>query len=354
MVEERTQSVRSFWKNRKLNPDSNVQFGEGGAGTFSDGKLTTGIKDSRCREVFVEFCENGAPKEIMYSAKPHIGTDRLRQVVKNIRGQIENAGGEVRFHQQVTDIEVAAGKLVGVVVNGGTVIPCSLALFGIGHSARDTYQMLYDRGVAMEAKAFAIGVRIEHPQELIDHSQYGCAAADLGLDPADYALVYHVILGVVCASTLMIVPLHYDSVSQGIACAACALAGLDSALDQLPQGLDTVLGKLKEGGQDLSGGEWQRLAMARALVNPAPLRILDEPTAALDPISESRLYKQFEQMSRGHATIFISHRLGSTQLADRIYVLEGGKAVEEGSHAELLQAGGVYAAMFESQRSWYQ
>lgn len=135
---------------------------------------------------------------------------------------------------------------------------------------------------------------------------------------------------------------------------ACALAGLSEAIDKLPQGMDTLLGKLKEGGQDLSGGEWQRLAMARALVNPAPLRILDEPTAALDPISESRMYRQFEQISRGHATIFISHRLGSTQLADRIYVLENGRVVETGSHDTLLAQGGLYTSMFESQRSWYQ
>ncbi|HML49019.1 MAG TPA: ABC transporter ATP-binding protein, partial [Clostridia bacterium] len=131
---------------------------------------------------------------------------------------------------------------------------------------------------------------------------------------------------------------------------ACDLSGLSGAVEKLPQGLDTPLGKLKEDGQDLSGGEWQRLAMARALVHPAPLRILDEPTAALDPIGESELYRQFERMSRGHSTLFISHRLGSTQLADRIYVLEGGRVVETGSHERLLAQGGLYTAMFESQR----
>ena len=190
-VERRQIAVQRFWNEGILDENSNVQFGEGGAGTFSDGKLTTRVHDRLMGQVLDALIEAGAPPEIKYWYKPHIGTDRLRQVVKNIRGQIENAGGEVRFRQQVTDIEVASGKLVGVVVNGGTVIPCSLALFGIGHSARDTYQMLYDRGVAMEAKAFAIGVRIEHPQELIDRSQYGRAVGHPKLGSADYALVYH-------------------------------------------------------------------------------------------------------------------------------------------------------------------
>ena len=129
---------------------------------------------------------------------------------------------------------------------------------------------------------------------------------------------------------------------------------LEEAASKLPQGVDTPLGKIKEGGQDVSGGEWQRIAMARAIVNPAPVRILDEPTAALDPISESRMYEEFEKMSRDITTIFISHRLGSTKLADEIFVFGEGRVIEKGTHRQLMDLGGVYAQMYESQRSWYQ
>ena len=135
---------------------------------------------------------------------------------------------------------------------------------------------------------------------------------------------------------------------------AVRTVGLRDAIAALPKGLDTPLGKIYEGGQDLSGGEWQRVAIARALVSGAPVRILDEPTAALDPMSESRFYEQFAGMSRGVTTLFISHRLGSTRLADRIFVIDGGRIAEEGTQAELLAAGGLFADMFEAQRSWYQ
>ena len=135
---------------------------------------------------------------------------------------------------------------------------------------------------------------------------------------------------------------------------AVRTVGLTDAIAALPKGLDTPLGKTYEGGQDLSGGEWQRVAIARALVSGAPVRILDEPTAALDPMSESRFYEQFAGMSRGVTTLFISHRLGSTRLADRIFVIDGGRIAEEGTQAELLAAGGLFADMFEAQRSWYQ
>ena len=190
-VDQRQLAVQRFWNQGILDENSNVQFGEGGAGTFSDGKLTTRVHDQLMGQVLETLIEAGAPPEIRYWYKPHIGTDRLRQVVKNIRGQIQAAGGEVRFHQQVTDIRITAGKLVGVTISGGATIPCSVLLLGIGHSARDTYQMLHDRGVAMEAKPFAIGVRIEHPQELIDRTQYGEAAGHPKLGAADYSLVYH-------------------------------------------------------------------------------------------------------------------------------------------------------------------
>jgi ATP-binding cassette subfamily B protein len=130
--------------------------------------------------------------------------------------------------------------------------------------------------------------------------------------------------------------------------------GLTKVVDKLPKGINTSLGKLKEDGQDVSGGEWQRIAMARAVINPAPLRILDEPTAALDPISESKLYEKFEQISKGKTTIFISHRLGSTKLADEIFVVGEGRVLEKGNHEELMNINGLYSEMYESQRSWYQ
>lgn len=190
-VDARTQDILTFWQKGALDPVSNVQFGEGGAGTFSDGKLTTRVQDPRMQEVLDVLIEAGAPPEIGYAHKPHIGTDRLRSVVKNIRQKIIALGGQVEFLSQVTDILVQDGRLTGLVVNDSRRIPCEAAFFAIGHSARDTYEMLFQRGIAMEAKPFAIGVRIEHPQDMIDTAQYGNAAGHPRLGAADYALVYH-------------------------------------------------------------------------------------------------------------------------------------------------------------------
>ena len=190
-VEQRQLAVQKFWDKGILDETSNVQFGEGGAGTFSDGKLTTRVHDRLMNEVLDTLVAAGAPPEIRYWYKPHIGTDRLRQVVKNIRQQIESLGGEVRFGQTVTDFRIEAGVLTGIYVNDSPVLPCSVVMLGIGHSARDTYLALHRRGVAMEAKPFSIGVRIEHPQELIDQSQYGRAAGHPKLGAADYSLVFH-------------------------------------------------------------------------------------------------------------------------------------------------------------------
>ena len=190
-VEARQLAVRKFWEQGVLDETANVQFGEGGAGTFSDGKLTTRVHDRLMAEALNIMVEAGAPPEIRYWYKPHIGTDRLRQVVRNIRRQIEMLGGEVRFRRQVTDFQVEQGVLVGLTVNGSEKLSCSAVLLGIGHSARDTYQSLLHCGTAMEAKPFSIGVRIEHPQELIDRAQYGGAAGHPRLGAADYALVYH-------------------------------------------------------------------------------------------------------------------------------------------------------------------
>lgn len=188
-VDERTKTVERFWKERILNTESNVQFGEGGAGTFSDGKLTTRIKDSRCRKVLEEFVEAGAPKEILYVQKPHIGTDKLKTVVKNIRKKIISLGGEIYFKSKVTDFETKDGQLISIIVNEEKKIQTQTALFCIGHSARDTFELLYEKGVAMEQKPFAMGVRIEHPQQMINEVQYGQADIEK-LGAADYQLTY--------------------------------------------------------------------------------------------------------------------------------------------------------------------
>lgn len=194
-VDERTKSVRTFWNERKLNVNSNIQFGEGGAGTFSDGKLTTGIKDSRCREVFLEFVENGAPEEILYSAKPHIGTDKLAGVVKNIRKKVEMLGGEFRFETVLSDIIVYNGAIQGVTLTNkdGTKsdFETDSVILSIGHSARDTVEMLYNKGIPMMQKPFSVGARIEHKQEMINKSQYGEFYNHPRLKAADYKLACH-------------------------------------------------------------------------------------------------------------------------------------------------------------------
>ncbi len=189
-VDTRHADITRFWKGGGLAPESNVQFGEGGAGTFSDGKLTTRINDSHTKDVLETFVAAGAPKEIRCLQKPHIGTDILRTVVKHIRKEILRLGGEVRFGAHVTDLELDADGIAALIVNGEERIAAREVLMGIGHSARDTYRMLLAHGVAMEGKPFAMGVRIEHPQALIDQAQYGEDAGNLRLPAADYALTY--------------------------------------------------------------------------------------------------------------------------------------------------------------------
>lgn len=189
-VDVRHAAIARFWSGGPLDENTNVQFGEGGAGTFSDGKLTARGGDPLQRDVLDAFVRAGAPEEIRYLAKPHIGTDRLREVVKNIRAEILRLGGEVRFGARVEAIETEAGNISGVRLAGGERIAADAVFLAIGHSARDTYQMLYESGVAMEAKAFAVGVRIEHPQEMIDRAQYGDEAGNPRLGAADYALTF--------------------------------------------------------------------------------------------------------------------------------------------------------------------
>ena len=189
-VEQRARDIADFWRTGQFNSISNVQFGEGGAGTFSDGKLTTRVNDPRMAEVLAIMVEAGAPPEIAYLHKPHIGTDKLRQVVKNIRTRIVELGGQVEFETRLTAVKTENGRLSGITINDDRYVPCEALFLAIGHSARDTYGMLYHSDVAMEAKAFAIGVRIEHPQELVDQAQYGASAGHPQLGAADYALVY--------------------------------------------------------------------------------------------------------------------------------------------------------------------
>jgi uncharacterized FAD-dependent dehydrogenase len=191
-VERRARDVDAFWEGGRLDPESNVQFGEGGAGTFSDGKLYTGIHDGRIGWVFRTLAEAGAPPEILWNARPHIGTDRLRGVVATIRREIESAGGEVRFGSRVTGLETSAGRLTGLRIAGGDLVRVDTAVLAVGHSARDTFAMLHDAGVPMEAKAFAVGFRIEHAQSMVDRAQYGPFAGHPRLGAAEYKLVHRV------------------------------------------------------------------------------------------------------------------------------------------------------------------
>ena len=189
-IEDRIKTVEEFFKTNKLNPESNIQFGEGGAGTFGDGKLNTLTKDklNRHKKVFEIFVENGAPKEIMYLNKPHIGTDILRKVIVNMRNKIISLGGEFKYNSKVTNLIIEDNKIKGVEINNKENIYSDTVVLAIGHSARDTFYMLNDNNISMKPKNFAIGLRIEHPKEMIDKSQYG--ENYKLLDPASYKLTY--------------------------------------------------------------------------------------------------------------------------------------------------------------------
>jgi uncharacterized FAD-dependent dehydrogenase len=197
VVRERTKDTWGFWRKSVLDPESNVQFGEGGAGTFSDGKLYSQIKGPHHhgRKVLSEFVKAGAPEEILYVAKPHIGTFRLVTIVESLREQIEALGGEYRFGSRVDDLDIeevsGERRVRGVVLADGTHLAADHVVLAVGHSARDTFEMLHARGVAIEAKPFSIGVRIEHPQSLIDRCRYGEGAGHPLLGAADYKLVHH-------------------------------------------------------------------------------------------------------------------------------------------------------------------
>lgn len=199
-VEDRKKDVDEFLETGKLNTLSNVQFGEGGAGTFSDGKLTTGVNNPLGKKVLKEFVNFGAPSQIMYINKPHIGTDNLINIISNMRNYIIKMGGEFLFQEKVIDFEIEDGKLISITSqkyeendskkNNIRNIKTDTAVFAIGHSARDTFEKMYEKGLRLEKKNFSVGVRIEHKQEMINKSQYG-AKTKLKLPPAEYKLAYH-------------------------------------------------------------------------------------------------------------------------------------------------------------------
>ncbi|WP_427185068.1 NAD(P)/FAD-dependent oxidoreductase [Bordetella bronchialis] len=192
-VRERTKDTFGLWRKQVLDPESNVQFGEGGAGTFSDGKLYSQIKDPRHlgRKVLEEFVLAGAPEEILYVSKPHIGTFRLVSMVEKMRATIESLGGEIRFQSRLEDVDLDHGRVRGLKLANGDYLPCTHLVLAVGHSARDTFQMLHDRGIYVEAKPFSIGFRIEHPQSLIDRDRFGKHVRHPVLGAADYKLVHH-------------------------------------------------------------------------------------------------------------------------------------------------------------------
>ena len=193
-VDQRERDVAGFWAGGPFNPDSNVQFGEGGAGTFSDGKLNSGIKDARCRRVLEEMHRAGAPESILWQAKPHVGTDHLKAMVKNLREQIIALGGDVRFETRLTGLKTEGERVVAAMLRGPEgdyALDVDAVILAVGHSARDTFEMLAQIGAAMSRKPFAIGARIEHRQEWINRSQYGPSAGHPALGAADYKLPVH-------------------------------------------------------------------------------------------------------------------------------------------------------------------
>ena len=192
-VRERTKDTWGLWRRNELNPESNVQFGEGGAGTFSDGKLYSQIKDPKHygRKVLDEFVKAGAPEDILFLSRPHIGTFRLVSMVEKMRASIHQLGGEVRFEHRVEDVDIEDGKIRGLRLSTGETLRCDHVVLAVGHSARDTFEMLHARGVYMEAKPFSLGFRIEHPQGVIDRSRFGKFAGHERLGAADYKVVHH-------------------------------------------------------------------------------------------------------------------------------------------------------------------
>ncbi len=253
----RHEKVEKFWATGQLDAKTNVQFGEGGAGTFSDGKLNTGVNNPRIGWILEQFVKFGAAEDILFDAKPHVGTDVLLNVVQNLRKKIIELGGEVHFNAQVVNFRSENGCLTALELCDGRVIACDKAILAIGHSARDTFEMLNQRGISMEAKPFAMGVRIEHKQSLIDKAQYGCE--NPALPPADYKLVKHLEDGTVYTFCMCpggyVVAAASDAggvVTNGMSYADRAGENANAAL------LVTVNPKDFPGDGPLSGMYWQR------------------------------------------------------------------------------------------------
>ena len=304
-ISKRQKDVNIFWENRKLNPESNVQFGEGGAGTFSDGKLMTGIKkDIYTAEVFKEFVSAGAPEDILYLAKPHLGTDKLAHIVRNMREKIEALGGEYRFNNRLEDVIISKdGQVTAVRIRdekGDTYEePVKILVLAIGHSARDTFEMLYLHKIPLEAKAFSVGVRIEHPQSLIDKAIYHSHAGDERLGAADYKLAVHLPNGRSAYSFCMC--------PGGEVVAAASEAGqLDTngmsycARDQKNANSALLVGVTPddfEGKHPLRGMYWQRTIERRAFIEgggtyAAPAQLVGDflahrPSKALQDVEPS-------------------------------------------------------------------
>ncbi len=310
-VDTRQKEVEKFFKGGNLNLNTNVQFGEGGAGTFSDGKLTTRINDNLIAEILEIFIEAGAPEEIRYLQKPHIGTDNLKKIVKNIRKKIIALGGEVFFNAQITDIEIKSGKIKSVIVNNEQRFETDSVFFAIGHSARDTYQMLFNHGVEMESKAFAVGVRIEHPQEFINRSQYGIDFQNPKLPVADYFLTFK------------------DEINNRGVYTFCMCPGgqIVAATSELNQVVTNGMSNFKRDS---------KIANAAVLVNVTPN---DFQNFDRDPLCGMRFQKKYESLAFEIAgknyfapvqTIgdFLNNRSGSTQFLTTPTYPIGFKAVD--------------------------
>ncbi len=259
-IGRRVRDVELFWRRGILDPESNVQFGEGGAGTFSDGKLTTRVDDRRMSYILRAFVDAGADPEILYLAKPHIGTDRLRSIIVNLRHRLLDKGCEIRFGAKVTGFNIRRGKIISVVVNGSEEVPAGILILATGHSARDTYEALHEAGVEMAAKPFAVGFRVEHPQELIDSIQYGRSAGHPALPPSEYFISHNmkdkgrsVYSFCMCPGGMIIAA---SSEPGGLVVNGMSMSGRDSGYANSAL-IVTVAGD-DFGGHSLSGIEFQR------------------------------------------------------------------------------------------------